>query len=312
MGAKVKGNGIKRNGIARTLPLHLMLLPAVAVILIYNYVPMAGIVMAFQDFDIYQGVQAFWKSEWVGFDNYRSLWSSGEMTRVVLNTFRISFFKLAAGFLVPIVVAVLLNEVRTKWLKRGIQTVIYMPHFLSWVLLAGIIRQLLANDGLVNQLILQLGGEMVPFLSSNKAFVPMLVFTDIWKGFGFGTIVYLAAITGIDPALHEAAKVDGAGRWKRIWHVTLPGMRPIIVLQLILSLQNVLNAGFDQIFNLYNVQVYETADIIDTWVYRMSFQSTTPMYDMSAAVGLLKSGVSFVFISVSYWMAKKFANYEIF
>ena len=303
---------LKTKTVFQTFPLHMMLLPGVLVVFLYSYLPMFGLVMAFQDFDIYLGLEAFWKSKWVGFENYINLWKMGEPVRVVLNTVRISFFKLLFGFLVPIVVALLLNELQAKKFKRSIQTIIYMPHFLSWVLLAGILRQLLGADGIVNNFFASMNMAPVQFLTDNKTFVPMLVMTDVWKGFGFGTVIYLAAITGIDPALYEAAQIDGANRWKQTKHVTLPGMRPIIVLTLILALQNVLNAGFDQIFNLYNPMVYQTADIIDTWVYRMSFQSTTPMYDISTAIGLFKSVVSFIFISTSYWLAYKFADYEIF
>ena len=303
----------KKRKAFHTWPLHLMLIPGALVVFVYSYIPMFGLVMAFQDFDIFLGLEAFWKSDWVGFQNFVDLWNMGEPLKVIGNTVTISLLKLVCGFGVPIVVAILLNEVRKSWFKRGVQTIIYMPHFLSWVLLAGIIQQLLAPDGTVNQALGNLLGiDSIPFLTSNSLFVPMLVITDIWKNFGFGTIIYMASITGIDPALYEAAQIDGASRWKHTLHVTQPGMRPIIVLQLILSLQKVLNAGFDQIFNLYNVQVYETADIIDTWVYRMSFQSTTPMYDMSTAIGLFKSVVSLIFIASSYWLAHKFADYEIF
>ena len=294
------------------IPLHLMLLPGVIVVLIYSYVPMVGLIMAFQDFNIYLGIEAFWKSEFVGLQNFVVLWNMGEPVRVVFNTVKISFLKLVFGFSFPIVVSLLLNEVHRDKFKRVVQTVIYLPHFLSWVLIAGIIRQLMSEDGIISQFLSNITGQNINILTNNQLFVPMLIVTDIWKGFGFGTIVYLAAITGIDPALYEAAQIDGANRLQQTVHVTLPGMTPIIVLQLILSLQNVLNAGFDQIFNLYNVMVYESADIIDTWVYRMSFESTAPMYHYSTAIGLFKSVVSFIFIMGSYYLANRYANYEIF
>lgn len=297
----------------QTWPLHLMLLPAVILVFVYSYIPMAGLVMAFQKYNIFLGKDAMFLSEWVGFQNYIDLWNMGEPARVIFNTVKIAFLKLSIGFFVPIIVSILLNEITKNWFKRTIQTVIYMPHFLSWVLLAGIVRQLFSAEGAVNtQLLPMLGLDPIPFLTSNNCFVPLLVATDIWKGFGFGTVIYLAAITSIDPTLYEAAEMDGANRFKRIWHVTLPGMVPIIVLQLILSLQNVLNAGFDQIFNLYNPQVYPSADIIDTWVYRTSFMSQTPSYELSTAVGLFKSVVSLIFIATSYWAANKYAGYEIF
>ena len=296
-----------------TRPLHLMLLPGVILVFIYSYLPMAGLVMAFQKFDIYLGLEAFWKSPFVGLGNYTTLLKMGEPVRVLRNTVIIALLKLACGFFVPIIISLLLNEIRSKALKRSVQTIIYMPHFLSWVLLAGVIRQLFSMDGVVNTFITAtLGRDGIPFLSSNDYFVPMLIITNIWKEFGFGTIVYLAAITNADPAVYEAAIVDGANRWKQTLHVTIPAMIPIIVLQLVLSLQNVLNAGFDQIFNLYNSSVYKTADIIDTWVFRISFESKTPMYSLGSAVGLFKSVISLFFISSSYFLAYKYANYQIF
>jgi putative aldouronate transport system permease protein len=311
--AAVKKVSKKKGYRISTKPLHLMLLPGVIILFIYSYMPMAGVVMAFQKFNIYLGLEAFWKSKWVGLENYAQLLKMGDPVLVLKNTVVIALLKLVCGFFVPIIVALLLNELRRPVLKRSIQTVIYMPYFLSWVLLAGVMRQLFAMDGVINNFIMKvLEGAAVPFLSSNDYFVPVMVATNIWKEFGFGTVVYLAAIAGVDPSLYEAAIMDGANRWRQTWNVTIPAMLPIIVLQLVLSLQNVLNAGFDQIFNLYNAKVYKTADIIDTWVYRISFESKTPMYSLGAAVGLFKSVVSLFFIATSYYLAYKFADYQIF
>ncbi len=289
-----------------------MLLPAVILVFIYSYLPIMGNIIAFMEFDIYKGLSAFWESKWVGFDNYRQLISMGDPIKVLGNTIVIAVFKIFAGLLTPIIVALLLNEITRSKMKKSIQTIVYMPNFLSWVILAGIIKQVLSSEGLVNNVILALGGESIPFLQSNTWFVPTLVVTDVWKNFGFNTIVYLAAITGIDPTHYEAAIVDGANRWKQTLHVTLPGMMGIIVLTTVLSLQGVLNAGFDQIYNLYSPQVYQTGDIIDTYVFRISFQSTTPMYSLATAIGLFKSLVSSVLISLSYWLAYKFARYQVF
>jgi putative aldouronate transport system permease protein len=290
-------------------PLHLMILPAVILLFIYSYIPMFGIIIAFKDFDILLGKRAIFDSAWVGLQNYKELMDMGIMS-VLYNTIFIAFLKIFTMFFIPIIVAISLNEVTKTLIKRSVQTVIYMPHFLSWVILAGILKTILSENGLVNSILNSVGIENIPFLSSNKWFVPTIILTNIWKEFGFSTIVYLAAITSIDPGLYEAAIIDGANRWKQTIHVTLPGMKPIIVLTLILSLQGVLNAGFDQIFNLYSVPVYQTGDIIDTFVYRISFGQA--MYDIGTAVGLFKSIVSTIFISLSYWMAYKFANYEIF
>lgn len=295
-----------------SVPLHLMLLPGVILVFIYAYLPMAGVIMAFQDFDIYLGLKAFTHSQWIGLKNYTDLIRMGEIRRILGNTITISFWKMLAGYIIPVIVAILLNEIRKPLLKRSFQTIVYMPHFISWVLLAGVLKQVLASDGLVNNLLGSLNLKAIPFLTNNTWFVPTLIASDVWKNFGFNTIVYLAAITSIDPTLYEASIMDGANRRMQTLHVTIPGMLPILVLTLVLTLQNVLNAGFDQIFNLYNVQVYATGDIIDTWMYRVSFKAATPMYDKATAVGLFKSAVSLLFISVSYWLAYRYARYRIF
>jgi len=288
-----------------------MLVPALIILFIYNYLPMIGIVIAFQDFNVGLGIRAFWESDWVGLAHFRRLFSSPDFTRALTNTLVIAVGKIILNFITPIVVALLLNEVRLNWLKRGLQTIIYFPHFLSWVIMAGVIKEVLAPDGMLNGMLGALFGMEPIFWLGDKSIFPwLMVVTETLKEFGFGTVVYLAAITGIDPSLYEAAIVDGANRFKQTIHVTIPGMLPIIVLSLVLSLGRILNAGFDQIFNLYSVPVYETGDIIDTLVYRISMQGG--QYDFGTAVGLFKSVISMFLISLSYWLAYKFANYEVF
>jgi len=288
-----------------------MLVPALIILFIYNYLPMIGIVIAFQDFNVGLGIRAFWESDWVGLAHFRRLFSSPDFTRALTNTLVIAVGKIILNFITPIVVALLLNEVRINWLKRGLQTIIYFPHFLSWVIMAGVIKEVLAPDGMLNGMLGALFGMEPIFWLGDKSIFPwLMVVTETLKEFGFGTVVYLAAITGIDPSLYEAAIVDGANRFKQTIHVTIPGMLPIIVLSLVLSLGRILNAGFDQIFNLYSVPVYETGDIIDTLVYRISMQGG--QYDFGTAVGLFKSVISMFLISLSYWLAYKFANYEVF
>jgi putative aldouronate transport system permease protein len=219
--------------------------------------------------------------------------------------------KISSGLVIPVLVALLLNEVRKTGFKRTIQTVIYMPHFFSWVILAGIIVDVLSpSSGIVNMLLKALGMDPIQFLASNDWFPYILVITDQWKEFGFGTIIYLAALTSIDKSLYEAAVMDGAGRWKQTWHITLPGIRPIVILMVTLSLGNVLNGGFDQVFNLYNPLVYESGDILDTMIYRIGLQDA--QYSVSTALGLIKSVVSFIFIGLGYFLAYRFANYRIF
>ncbi|WP_189017347.1 ABC transporter permease [Paenibacillus marchantiophytorum] len=290
------------------MPLHLMLIPGLAAILIFQYYPMAGIVIAFQKFMPTQGL---FHSKWIGLDNFRYLVELPDFYRVLWNTIYIAFMKIIVGLVVPIVIAILLNEVRKEVFKRLIQTLVYLPHFLSWVILSGILLDVLSpKDGIVNAALRALGLQSIFFLGSNHWFPITLVVTNEWKEFGFSTIVYLAAILGINPALYEAATMDGANRFKQILHITLPGMAPIIVLLATLSIGNVMNAGFEQVFNLYSPVVYESGDIIDTFVYRIGMIDA--QYGVATAVGLFKSLVSLILISVSYVLAYRFANYRIF
>ena len=285
-----------------------MLLPGVILVLIYSYGPLAGIVIAFQKF---MPAKGFFESPWIGLDNFRYVLDLPDSTRVLWNTIVIAFFKIVVGFIVPVTIALLLNEVRKELFKRTVQTMVYLPHFLSWIILGGVLIDILSpSSGIVNKVLVWFGIEPIFFLGDNKWFRATLVLSDVWKEFGFNTIVYLAALTSINPSLYEAAIVDGAGRWKQTLHITLPGMMPIIVLTLTLSLGNVLNAGFDQVFNLYSPQVYETGDIIDTFVYRIGLIDA--QYGVATAVGLFKSVVSLLFISASYYLAYRFANYRIF
>ncbi|WP_164821769.1 ABC transporter permease, partial [Paenibacillus koleovorans] len=223
-----------------------MLLPAVLLVVIYQYGPMLGIVIAFQHFIPAKG---YFASEWVGLANFKYLFSLSDFNEVLRNTIFIAFMKMVAGLVVPIVVALLLNEIMHERFKRLVQTLIYLPHFLSWVILGGVLIDILSpSSGIVNQILNGFGMKSIYFLGSNHWFPYVVVISHEWKEFGFGTIIYLAALTSINPSLYEAAIVDGAGKIRQMWHVTLPGMRPIIVLLATLSLGNVLNAGFDQIY----------------------------------------------------------------
>ena len=290
------------------LPLHLMILPGLIFVLIFSYGPMAGIVIAFQKFIPAKG---FFGSQWIGLNNFKYVMDLPSTMQILWNTIYISFMKIVAGFAFPLTAALMLNEMNSKLAKRSIQTIIYLPHFLSWVILGGILIDILSpSEGILNNLIGIFGIEPIYFLGDNRWFPLTLVISDVWKEFGFGTIVYLAAISGIDPSLYEAAIVDGAGKWQQTWHITLPGMRAIIILLIVLNLGNVLNAGFDQVFNLYSPQVYQSGDIIDTFVYRIGLVDA--QFGVATAVGLFKSLVSFLFISVSYYFAYKFADYRIF
>ena len=292
----------------RQLPLHIMLIPAVILVAIYCYGSMAGIVIAFQKFVPTNGI---FGSPWVGWANFRNLFSMPNIGSVIRNTVVISLSKMILGIIVPVFYALLLNEVQHSSIKRSIQTIIYLPNFISWVILAGIFVDILSpSTGIVNTILKNLGIDPIFFLGNKTWFPVTMIVTDVWKGFGFGTIVYLAALTGIDPALYESAEMDGAGRWKQTLHVTLPGIKSMVVLMTVLSMANILNGGFDQIYNMYNPSVYATGDILDTFVYRLGIEQA--QYSLSTAAGLFKSVVSFVFIVTSYVLADKLANYRIF
>lgn len=299
--------GQKRRYFRRELPLHLILLPGVIMLLIFHYYPMYGVVIAFKNFNPGLGIMG---SPWAGTKYFRTLFALPNIGQVFSNTITIAVLKIILHTSFSIIVALMLNECRHSAFRRGIQTVIYMPHFISWVILGTVFTSMLGSDGIVNRLIVTLGGTRQPFLSDNGLFRGVLLVTDCWKEVGYGTIVYLAVITGIDPTLYEAAVIDGAGRWRQTLHITLPGMMSIIALMATLNLGKLLNAGFDQIFNMYNTLVYDSADIIDTLVYRLGIQNAK--YSLSTAVGLFKSAVSCALIGTSYYLSYRFAGYRVF
>lgn len=288
--------------------LYLMLLPAVALAFIFVYIPFGGIVMAFQEYKPYLGITG---SKWVGLEQFRFMFEYPDSMQVFWNTLRISLLKLFFGTVSTLAFALLINEVRKKMLRSAVQTFVFLPHFLSWVVLGGIFLEILdPSSGLVNEALKVLGFQPVFFLGENNWFVFTVVASDVWKEFGYGSIIFLAALAGINPALYEAAQLDGAGRWKQMLHVTLPSLIPTIAVVLTLSISQVLNVGFDQIFNLYNPLVYGKGDIIDTFVYRMGLVDGN--YSFSTAVGLFKSVVSLFLILGAYRIAYKVAGYKIF
>lgn len=291
----------------REIPLYLMILSPLLLLLVYNYGPMLGIIMAFQKFDPAFG---FFKSPWVGFYYFQRMLILPDVKRVVTNTLYIASLKIVFDTVAAILVAILLNEIRRPAFKKTVQTIIYYPYFLSWVILGGIMRDFLATDGLVNKALSLFNVAPIRFLSEAILFPWILVTTEVWQITGFGTILFLASIAGISPTLYEAAALDGAGRIKQTWHITLPGMRTTIVVMLLLSLGSILNAGFDQILNLYSTSVYSTGDVIDTWVYRAGLQQA--QYSLATAVGLFRSVVSFILIALGYYFAYKKADYRVF
>ena len=292
----------------RELPLVLMLIPAVILVTIYSYGSMVGTAIAFQKFNMANGL---FGSEWIGFKNFQNLFSMPDIGQVIFNTVAISLAKMILGIIVPVVFALMLNEVTRTGVKRTFQTMVYLPHFLSWIILAGIFNDILSpSSGVVNQLLGLVGIKPIFFLGDQTWFPITMVITDVWKGFGFGSVIYLAALTGIDQNLYEAAQIDGAGRIKQTIHITLPGILSTIVLMTVLSMANILNGGFDQIYNLYSPAVYTTGDILDTFVFRLGIENA--QHALSTAAGLFKSGVSLVFIVASYKLADRFAGYKIF
>ncbi|MGO4373967.1 ABC transporter permease [Paenibacillus sp. MCAF20] len=272
--------------------LYLLLLPGLLLILVFRYAPMYGIVIAFQDYNIFKGVGG---SEWVGLDQFTRLFGSPDFYEILRNTVLISLYKLAASFTIPIVLSLLLNELRHLAFKRVTQSIIYLPHFVSWVIFSGVIISFLNPvDGLINTVIAKFGGNPIDFLGNTSYFRSILVISDVYKEVGWGTIIYLAAIAGVNADLYEAARMDGANKARQMWHVTLPAIRPVIIILVILSLANILEAGFQQVFLLYSPLVYEVGDIIDTYVYRVGIQEAN--YSYATAAGLFKSLVAMVLI----------------
>ena len=286
--------------------LYLLILPSLVYFILFVYVPFYGLQIAFKDFQVFRGI---WASPWVGFDHFQDLFTSPKFPELLRNTLLISLYRLVFGFPIPILFALLLNEVRHIWFKKSVQTVTYFPHFLSWVIMAGIVVNLLGPAGIVNTLLQDAGFDSVNFLTNPDLFRTNVVATGILKDFGWGAIIYLAALTGIDPQLYEAARVDGAGKLRQIWDITLPGLRPVMAVVLVLSLGTLLEAGFDQIFMLLNGATLETGDIIDTYVYRVGLLDA--QFEIATATGLFKGVVGLVMIVSANAVLRKFGERSI-
>lgn len=302
-----KGNRTLRKKIRSGFTYHLMMIPGMVFLIIFSYVPMTGILMAFQNYIPARGLL---HSKFVGLKHFKYMMMLPDISQVVMNTVTIALGKILLGTFMAIAFAILLNEIKVRVLKKWIQTIVYLPHFLSWVVLAAVIVNMFNLDGSVNMILTSLGLEKINFLGSNKWFQPLLITTDVWKEFGYNSIVYLAAITAIDPGLHEAAAIDGAAWRKRIWHITLPGMLPIILLMAAMSLTSILSAGFDQIYNLYTPMVYQSGDVLDTYVYRIGLIGR--QYSFATAVGLLKSIIGMALMLSANGFSKKFTDRKIF
>jgi putative aldouronate transport system permease protein len=283
-----------------------MLLPGLIYFATYRYAPMFGAIIAFKDFNFMNGI---WGSEWADpwYKHFKSFIDSPYFSTILTNTLLISFYKLVWGMAPGIVFAILLNEVRFAPFKRIVQTITYLPHFLSWVIVYGMLLILLSETtGLVNVWLKEHFDFAIPFLTSTEYFRSVLIGSELWKEFGWSAIIYLAAITGIDPTLYEAARVDGAGRLRSIWHITLPGIRNVIVLLFIVRLGHILDAGFDQVYIMYNVKVYPVADILDTYVFRTGLEQFN--FSLASAVGLFKSMIGLVLVVASNRLAKRWGG----
>lgn len=292
----------------KTWPFHLLLLPALALVIIFQYIPLFGVVIAFQDYEPWLGIKG---SPWVGFEHFQYLFTYPDGKQVIWNTLIISAFKLVINLIIPIVFALLLNEVSKTFFKRSVQTFVYLPHFLSWVILGGIMLDILSPEGgIVNRVLNAFGVDSIFFLGNGSWFRFTVVLSDVWKEFGFSAIIFLATLVGINPALYEAAEIDGASRWQQVISISIPLIMPIVIVVATLSLGRILDAGFDQILNLYNPLVYSHGDIIDTFVYREGLNNG--QFSFGTAVGLFKSFIGFILIVISYRMAFKLANYRIF
>ncbi|MDQ0896741.1 MULTISPECIES: sugar ABC transporter permease [unclassified Paenibacillus] len=281
--------------------LYVMLCPVLLYYVIFHYGPMYGAIIAFKDFSPRLGI---WGSDWVGFEHFQAFFTGPYFWRTIKNTILISFYQLLFGFPAPIVLALLLNEVRHALFKRTVQTITYMPHFISLVVICGIIKDFTVSDGVMNDIIVFFGGERTTFLLEPSFFRSVYVTSGVWQHIGWGTIIFLAALTGIDQEQYEAAKIDGAGRWKQMTNVTLPGLMPTIIILLILEVGRMMNIGFEKIILLYNPGTYETADVISSYVYRVGLQDFN--YSFSSAVGLFNSVINFILLICSNWLSRKF------
>lgn len=284
--------------------LYMLILPALVLVIIFNYLPMYGALLAFQKFEYGKNLFSF---KFVGLDNFEYLFKQADFWRAFKNTVIIGVCKFAIGFTPPIILALMLNELRAAWYKKFIQSVLYLPYFLSWVIVSGIVYSMLSSSaGIYGKMFMEMGIKVDPILGNPNFFRPLIYITEVWKYAGWGTIIYLAAISGINPELYESAELDGAKRFKKVWYITLPSIKSTVLILLILNFGGIMEAGFDQIFNLYSTSVYSVGDIIDTYVYRLGIRSAK--YDISAAAGLIKSAINCAMLVTANFVVKLFGE----
>ncbi|SCW33794.1 putative aldouronate transport system permease protein [Paenibacillus tianmuensis] len=281
--------------------LYLLMVPGIVYYLVYHYVPMFGLVVAFKKYNLMKGM---WGSEWVGFDNFRTIFTSPEFPSLLRNTILISVYRILFNMVPDVLLALMLNEIRVNWFKRIVQTITYGPHFLSWIIVYGLVFSFFApGAGLVTTFFRDLGWGELDVLANSEYFRSLLVSTDIWKSTGFGAIIYLAALSSINHELYEAAVVDGAGRWRQLWHITLPGIREVFILLLILRIGHIMDAGFEQVYIFLNARVYDVGDILDTWIFRRGIEQME--FSVPAAMGVFKSVIGLALVIGANKLAKK-------
>lgn len=291
-------------GVKRDRFLYLLALPGIVFFILFKYVPLWGILISFQDYSPYQGM---WASPWIGFEHYIRFFSNPDFLILFRNTMAINLLSLIFFFPLPILLSVMMNELRGNKFRKTIQSIVYLPHFLSWVIIVGITFLLLSTgEGIVNQLLVAAGLNKIDFLTNPNYFWVLLTVQSIWKDAGWGTVLFLAAMAGIDPQLNEAAKIDGAGRLRQIWHITLPGIRSVVVILLILRIGHIMDVGFEQVFLMMNGAVSEVADVFDTYVYRLGIKQG--QLSFSTAVGVFKSFVGLILVIGANNLAKKFGE----
>ena len=293
-----------RKRLRQNIPLLIMFAPVLAYYIVFKYLPMGGLVIAFKDFNMRDGI---FGSPWAGLRNFKLLFMGSGTLNVIWNTFFLSILRLVAGFPAPIILAILLNEVRKNWYKKSIQTIIYLPHFFSWVIIGGMVISIFSQErGIVNHFVKMVAGEPYPFLYKPASWITIFILSGVWKAAGFGTIIYLASLTAIDPNLYEAAIIDGANKWKQLLHITLPGIKSTIIILFILATGHIMEVGFDQVFVLQNPVVNGVADVISTYIYRIGLQGGH--FGITAAMGFFDSLVGLVLVLATNAIARKFGE----
>jgi putative aldouronate transport system permease protein len=292
----------RRRRFNQNVPLLIMFIPVAVFYIVFRYLPIGGLIIAFKDYNLFDGV---FNSPWAGFQHFNTIFENTKTLEIIRNTLMLSVLSLVFGFPIPIILAIMLNEVKNVWFKKTVQTIVYLPHFFSWVIIGGLVLTIFSlESGFINEWYKSNGKEAYAFLYNKSSWIAIFIGSGIWKEMGFSAIIYLAALSAIDQSLYEAASMDGAGKANQIWHITLPGIRSTIILLLVLSLGRVLEVGFDQVYTLQNSAVNDIADVISTFIYRVGLQSA--QYSLTTAMGLFESVIAFILVVGANWIARRF------